>query len=485
MNLEFLDKFSEMLSEISENDLEISNKRGQLDVWKNNLYEFLRLYYILDDINSKEIFFKIVKLYMAQALSGNKICKKYSLYSELDWKNYVEKAKIMTPYVKNDYLLDRIEVYILEGYSYNNICKVQEGDYVIDCGAYTGNTSVYFSQKVGEKGKVFSFEAMPETYSILCENIEKYNNILPFNFALTNKSSEIKFSSIATPGAKIIDDIDSDFVSIKGISIDEFVQLNKINKIDFIKMDIEGAELDALDGCKKTCAKFLPKLAISIYHKKDDWISIPKKILEINPNYRFYIKHNSNNFIETVLFAINCNDTLKNKIVVDHNEVNYVKKLWKLYDNIYLNKQKRIKQLLLENYINIFKTVSKLKFEFHFEDKNFNYVLIPISDDRLIHYEVSFSGEKLSISLHLEGKWKDEFKIFDKFNNIYLNNKLVIRGNKSKCEYGFSINEIYEYEKVAKLLNILVENTFYTLLESNMVSDKLIIENYNIFSKMK
>ena len=68
-------------------------------------------------------------------------------------------------------------------------------------------------------------------------------------------------------------------------------------------MDIEGAEKEALLGAEKITREQKPKLAISIYHKNEDIWEIPSLILEMNPEYRFYIRHYSFRFAETVLYA--------------------------------------------------------------------------------------------------------------------------------------------------------------------------------------
>ena len=74
--------------------------------------------------------------------------------------------------------------------------------------------------------------------------------------------------------------------------------------VTFIKMDIDGAELDALKGAKAIIQKNKPKLAISIYHKPEDIIEIPLLLHEILPEYKFYIRHYSIYSVETVLYAI-------------------------------------------------------------------------------------------------------------------------------------------------------------------------------------
>lgn len=71
----------------------------------------------------------------------------------------------------------------------------------------------------------------------------------------------------------------------------------------FIKMDIEGAELEALEGAKTTIVKNKPKLAICLYHKPDDLWKIPLYLKDLVPEYKFYIRHHGKVRWETVLYA--------------------------------------------------------------------------------------------------------------------------------------------------------------------------------------
>ena len=90
-------------------------------------------------------------------------------------------------------------------------------------------------------------------------------------------------------------------VKVKARSIDSVLDGEKCT---FIKMDIEGSELNALRGAEKTIKKYHPKLAICIYHKPEDIVDIPRYLHQICPGYKMYLRHYSNCDVETVLYAI-------------------------------------------------------------------------------------------------------------------------------------------------------------------------------------
>ena len=77
-----------------------------------------------------------------------------------------------------------------------------------------------------------------------------------------------------------------------------------LEKVTLIKMDIEGAELNALKGAQRTIARDKPKLAICIYHSDDDMIRIAEYIHELALGYKLYVRHHTTTFAETVLYAL-------------------------------------------------------------------------------------------------------------------------------------------------------------------------------------
>ena len=69
-------------------------------------------------------------------------------------------------------------------------------------------------------------------------------------------------------------------------------------------MDVEGAEYNSLIGARETIVKYKPKLAISVYHRRDDIWRIPMLLLQYNPDYRFYLRIYSFTGNDTVLYAV-------------------------------------------------------------------------------------------------------------------------------------------------------------------------------------
>lgn len=88
---------------------------------------------------------------------------------------------------------------------------------------------------------------------------------------------------------------------IETVALDETVYDRKPT---YIKMDIEGAEQEALKGCKRIIQDYKPKLAICIYHKPDDLFEIPIMIKEMNPEYKLYVRQYADAWYDTVLYAV-------------------------------------------------------------------------------------------------------------------------------------------------------------------------------------
>lgn len=206
------------------------------------------------------------------------------------------------------YGLNIEHLFLNKQYEYQSIVKVEKGDYVLDCGVCYGDTALYFSEQTGEKGKVFGVEFIPSNLNITNQNLE-LNPVIRQNISiikkpLWNQVEKLVYFTDKGPASQVkfvpFDDMDGETTTT---TIDEIVKTKKIRKIDFIKMDIEGAEPYALEGAINTIKKHKPKLAIAIYHSMSDFVNIPLWIDDLNLGYKFYIKHPTINWEETILFA--------------------------------------------------------------------------------------------------------------------------------------------------------------------------------------
>lgn len=170
----------------------------------------------------------------------------------------------------------------------------------VDAGGFNGDTSFQFSRvtkNVYEKIYIF------EPNKILADECRKklkcLNNCEVIQKGTWNTSQVLRF--IEDGEGSRIDDTSDNVVEVETISIDEALDGKKAT---YIKMDIEGAEMYSLLGAEKTIRKYKPKLAISVYHKRDDIWEIPMLLLKYNPAYRFYLRIYSFTGNDAVLYAI-------------------------------------------------------------------------------------------------------------------------------------------------------------------------------------
>lgn len=190
----------------------------------------------------------------------------------------------------------------------NDIVHLSDQEYFLDCGAFIGDTLKDFIEKVSNKYEmIYCFEPSPEAFhklKQLKETVFKNNeNILLHRKGLLDTDKKIGFNILTGAGSERIDEQFSNINNIDVVSIDNVIQ----GKVTFIKMDIEGSELAALKGAKKTILQNKPKLAICVYHKEEDILTIPEYIMGLGLDYKYYIRHHGispNSHCETVFYAV-------------------------------------------------------------------------------------------------------------------------------------------------------------------------------------
>jgi len=197
-------------------------------------------------------------------------------------------------------------------YEYNKVSpaiKVKEGDIVIDAGGCFGDTALYFAHEVGETGHVYTIEFIPSNLEIMSKNINLnetlQNHITIVKHPLWNDSNTSLYYKDQGAASFVSFSEESGVTDkVSTITIDNLVIEQKLHKLDFIKMDIEGAEMNALKGAIHSITTFRPTLAIAIYHQISDFVNVMKFINDLNLGYQFYLGHYTINAQETILFAV-------------------------------------------------------------------------------------------------------------------------------------------------------------------------------------
>lgn len=239
--------------------------------------------YLRKLISSSSILVKIIApftsliLFAQNIFSNNISTKKY-----IKWRRknpdslFVTKEKLIFRIFKDVSSLSRV---LLNSKNYEAketklvIKVIKKNMTIIDAGANFGWYSLLFAKLIGKgsKNKIYSFEPIPKVFSELNHNIKlnNFRSIKTFNYALGSKNSYVTlgtpyFNFIGSSGATSEFLNFSKKINCKIYKIDTVVKVNKIKKIDFIKADIEGGELNLLKGAEKTLRLYKPKIFIEI-----------------------------------------------------------------------------------------------------------------------------------------------------------------------------------------------------------------------------
>lgn len=168
----------------------------------------------------------------------------------------------------------------------------------IDCGAYDGDTIKVFKDLTGDRfDKIYAFEADKGNYQKLSYHYASDSRMKLIDKAVWSSECELHFSS----GNKSTSSINEHGQEIiQAVTLDKAVD----DRVTLIKMDIEGAEMEALKGAAELIRRFHPKLAICIYHKLEDMWEIPIYIKSLYDDYHIYIRNYQDRLDEIVCYAI-------------------------------------------------------------------------------------------------------------------------------------------------------------------------------------
>lgn len=291
---------------------------------------------VLTSIYGKEIVNKL------QNISNISIFQMYNWYADLiaakegaietrcrgkrleKFKDNIEALKVKLEDDESEKVLDAVYTYFLTDSvdEIINVC-VNEGCYftkevldyfgdkkvaVVDGGAYDGEL-LRGMQKANIRAKEwYCFELSKANFEKLEANVS-YNNGGIEKICLENKGLWKICDKLPIQGQEVVSKVN------EGSAVNENAELAELTtidcyfsdkKIDMIKMDIEGAETNALLGGLNVIKRDRPVLAISIYHSPEDYYTIPQLLMKELENYKYYIRQHATFYGATVLYAIPC-----------------------------------------------------------------------------------------------------------------------------------------------------------------------------------
>lgn len=247
----------------------------------------------------------VSRIFLEDKISREVFISNLERYRSLLAKLEDEKSQEVV-YEKLKYFLDYFDIQLSspqnDQYFENDIIQLGTTEVFVDGGGYTGDTLIEFVKRIqGKYKKIFSFEPDLSSFEKLSKASSDMDGVVLLNLGLWQNKDELLFqgnnwsqSRISKYGSK----------RINVVAIDDFFEEYPDDIPTFIKLDIEGAEMQALRGASKIIKQYKPKLAIAIYHKTNDIFEIPELILQLNSSYKLYIRQYSKSNGEMICYAI-------------------------------------------------------------------------------------------------------------------------------------------------------------------------------------
>ncbi|WP_172296610.1 FkbM family methyltransferase [Pseudoruegeria sp. HB172150] len=284
-----------------------------------NLHQFLLHWNSIDEMEARftdDLSRSLFRWYMAVRLASemneaNKFKRLRvfrGIHTEKRWQDYRERAETLMN-TKDGTVSENtdevIETNILDGYIIKGEVEPREGEVVLDIGSFNGNNAIQFSNYVGATGRVYTFEPNPDLFPDVVKNCKPNPNITPVNVGFAEAEKEVEFALEGPRTRPVVGNVKKKKTrTLKLRRLDDFVESEKLERVDFLKFDIEGSEVPALTGAARTIRNFRPTCMVAIYHKPTDLYRIPKLIDPYGLWYDFKLRHYHWLPREMVLFAI-------------------------------------------------------------------------------------------------------------------------------------------------------------------------------------
>ena len=187
---------------------------------------------------------------------------------------------------------------------YFDLWTPEKNEVFVDCGAYIGEEENSFIDWTGDRFEhIYAFEPLHEMAGSIRKKYSGDERISVTEAAVWSNTGELSFvTQEELSGSGVKGELSREYnggFTVPAVALDDVIS----GRVTFIKMDIEGSELEALKGARRIISGQKPRLAISIYHKPMDFLLIPEYILSLVPEYKMAIRHYGADALETVLYA--------------------------------------------------------------------------------------------------------------------------------------------------------------------------------------
>lgn len=172
------------------------------------------------------------------------------------------------------------------------------GEVFVDIGGFDGKTTLQFIRHCPNYRRIHYFEPSAGNMQVSKQALSGIRDIEFHGEALSNQTGPVSFASDGS-SSRVADDGEG-LDTIMAVRFDELVS----EPTTFIKMDIEGFEHAALEGAESHIRAYKPRLAVCVYHRPDDFRTVPERVLSYYPDYRVYLRHYMEGFTETVMFFV-------------------------------------------------------------------------------------------------------------------------------------------------------------------------------------
>ena len=185
---------------------------------------------------------------------------------------------------------------------FDKIMNLSVDESFVDCGAYIGDTLEEYGERMDRHWKhYYCFEADTDIFRELKKYIcgRQYESVDLYNIGCWDSEAVLFFDKQGSGSSSVT----NESMDVK-ICADALDRVLEGKEVSIIKMDIEGAEIEALKGAENIIKTQKPKLAICIYHEYSHLYQIPLMIREMVPEYKIYIRQHSDTAAETVVYAV-------------------------------------------------------------------------------------------------------------------------------------------------------------------------------------